>query len=58
MENVEIIETSFGELIVALSEDASKIFPDEKDASKAAALALGHLLHAANVRIKRSAYWN
>jgi len=58
MENVEIIETTFGELIVALSEEALKIFPNEKDASKATALALGHLMHAANVRAKASAYWN
>ena len=58
MENVEIMETTFGELIVALSEEASKIFPNEKDASKVVALALGHLMHAANVRLNKSAYWN
>lgn len=58
MENVEIIDTTIGEVIVALSEEASKIFPDEKDASKAAALALGHLFYAANLRLNKSAYWN
>jgi len=58
MENVQIIDTTIGELIVALSEEASKIYPNQKNASKAVALALGHLLHTANLRPKTSKYWN
>ena len=50
MENVQCIDTTIGELIVALSDEASKIFPDEKDASKVVALALGHLVYAANLK--------
>ena len=58
MEKVEIIDTTIGELIEALSEEASKIFPNQKDRSKAVALALGHLFDAANLRPKSSGYWN
>ena len=58
MENVEVIDTTLGELIAALSEEASKLFPNEKEASKIVAFALGHLLHASNLRSKTSAYWN
>jgi len=58
MENVEIIETTLGDLIAALSEEAAKIAPDEKAANQLVAFALGHLLHAANLRPKTSAYWN
>lgn len=58
MENVQIIDTTIGELIEALSEEASKIFPNQKDRSKVVALALGHLFDAANLRPKTWAYWN
>jgi len=58
MENVEVIDTTLGELIEALSEEAEKIVPDEKAASQLVAFALSHLLHASNLRPKTSAYWN
>ena len=58
MERTERLETTLGELIVALTEEASKIVPDEKEACKVVAFALAHLLYNAGLSRTACQYWN
>ena len=57
MERTEILETTLGDLIVALTEEASKLVSDEKDACRLAAFALSHLLHNSGVTARSWQYW-
>lgn len=58
MERRERFETTLGELIVALTEEAAKIVPDEKEASKGVAFALTYLLYNAGLSRTPWQYWN
>ncbi len=45
MEREEIIQTTLGDLIVALTEETARFFPDEEDSYKIVAYILSDLLN-------------
>ena len=57
MEKVETLETTIGELIVALTEEATYMVRDEKEAYKVVAFALMHLLNGSGAISTRSESW-
>jgi len=57
MEKVETLETTIGELIVALTEEAIPSVRGEKEAYYVAAFALMHLLYESSAISTRSESW-
>lgn len=58
MERTETLETTLGDLIVALTEEAAKLIPDEKEVCKVVAFAVMHLLYNAGMRTRYSSVWH
>lgn len=58
MEREEILETTLGDLIVALTEEASPYIRDEKETYKVVAFMLTHLLIDPNTTSKSCQYWH
>ena len=58
MEKVKTLETTIGDLIVALTEEASPFIHDEKDIYKVVAFMLTHLLINPNATFKSCQYWH
>ena len=58
MKREEIPETTLGDLIVALTEEATPFVRDEKEAYKVVAFALTHLLYNSGANSKTWQYWH
>ena len=58
MEKTETVETTLGELIVALTEEATHLVRDEKDAYQVVAFALIHLLYDSDAISRKLAIWH
>ncbi len=58
MEREEIMETTIGDLVVALTEETSQYVQDEKEACKVVAFMLTHLLNPSAPASRRWQYWN
>ena len=58
MEREEVLETTLGDLIVALTEEASPFIHDEKDAYKVVAFMLTHLLINPDATFESCQYWH
>jgi hypothetical protein len=58
MERQEILETTLGDLIVALTEEAIAFVRDEKEAYKVVASMLTHLLNNSGAPLKSRQYWH
>lgn len=58
MEREETIETTLGDLIVALTEEASPFVRDEKEAYQVAAFALTHLLYNSSATSRTWQCWH
>lgn len=50
MEKAETLETTFGDLVVALTEEATQLVRDEKDAHKVVAFVLMNLFNKSGSR--------
>ena len=57
MERVELLETTLGDLIVALTDEATPFVRDEKEAYKVVAFALSHLLYDSGATSKTLHVW-
>ena len=58
METEEIIETALGDLIVALTEEASPFVRNEQEAYHVAAFALTHLLYNSSATSRTWQCWH
>jgi hypothetical protein len=58
MERPEILETTLGDLIVALTEEATAFARDEKEAYKVVAFMLTNLLSDSVVPLKSQQHWH
>lgn len=56
METQELTETTLGDLIVALTEEASHYIHDEKEVNKVVAFMLTHLLNPAGAASRTRTY--
>ncbi len=57
MEREEMVETTLGDLVVALTEETSQYIRDEKEASKVVAFMLTHLLNNSGAASRKWQYW-
>lgn len=57
MESNEIVETTLGDLIVALTEETSQFVHDEKEVNNVVAFRLTHLLNPSGAASRRWQYW-
>lgn len=57
MEKSEIIETTLGDLIVVLTEEASQYVPNKKEIHNMVAFILAHLLNNSVAASRRCQYW-
>ena len=57
MEREGTIETTLGDLIVALTDEATPFVGDEKEAYKVVAFSLVHLLYNSGAASRRWQYW-
>jgi len=58
MEREETIETTLGDLIVALTEETSPFVRNEQEAYHVAAFALAHLLNNSSATSRTRQYWH
>lgn len=58
MERAEILETTLGDLIVALTEETIPLVRDEKEAHKVVAFMLTHLLNNSGAASRSWQYWH
>ncbi|MGH7771534.1 MAG: hypothetical protein ACREQA_04800 [Candidatus Binatia bacterium] len=58
MDGIEMIETTLGDLIAALTEEARPFVCDEKEAYKVVAFALTHLLYDSGANPKKWQLWH
>lgn len=58
METEEIIETTLGDLIVALTEVATSVARDEKEGHKMVAFLLMDLLNSSGMSLRRRQFWH
>lgn len=58
METEQIMETTVGDLIVALSDETTPFSRDQKEASKVVAFTLVHLLYNSGTNSRMWQYWN
>lgn len=58
MEGNDVMETTLGDLIVALTEEATPFVRDQKEAYKVVAFMLTHLLSNSSAPVKLRQYWH
>ena len=54
----EIVETTLGDLVVALTDEPTPFVRDQKEAYKVVAFTLVHLLYNAGANSRTWQYWN
>ena len=57
MERTEVIETSLGDLVVALSEETALYIHDKEEAYKVVAFMLAHLLNNSRASSRNWRHW-
>ncbi len=58
METEQIIETTLGDLIAALTDETTPFVRDQKEAYKVVAFTLVHLLYNSGANSRMWQYWN
>lgn len=58
MEREGTLETTVGDLVVALTEETSQYIRDEKEISKVVTFMLTHLLNKSSAASRRWQYWH